>query len=313
MGYDAFNSAKILKKNVSFLLFYCNIFVWLFVSKLNSFKRMKKIKVILLFIFFVPYIYAQDVSNMPELVPNPAFQVTGNEMKFNELIEKIGLKNIMLASAKKTESLKERLQKISLIDFREIKGWKLWENLNEERTTNTQQKKITLIEFNALLNISKPHFLSTFLAQKLERNKRYQVVFQFEINPKVNELPKEHLPSIGFCFTDNSPEDENKELIPQKDFSFKPDVNYAKYKKRQKVLENMGNDNGLQFQNKEWKDFLGIKDKKYEEISFEYIATGEEKYLIIGNFWAENDTDMPSIDIVLKKTSIKLIPDYKTK
>lgn len=249
---------------------------------------------------------------MPELIPNPAFQVTGNEQKYEELVAKMGLQNIIQASAKKLESMKDRLKNMSLIDFRQVNGWKLWENLNEKRASNTP-KKIQLIGFNVLLNISKPDFLTTFLNQKLEKNKRYQIIFQFKINPNINQLPKEYLPSIGFCFTENSPEEETKVFISHKDFDFKPDPNYAKYEKRKKVVEKMSNDNGLQFKNKEWKDFLGIKDKKYEEISFEYTALGDEKYLIIGNFWAEQNSEMPSIDILLKKVSVKLIPIYQTK
>lgn len=275
---------------------------------------MKRI-VLIFFIFglFISKNNAQNNENIIELVPNPAFQVTGSEMKFNELVAKMGLQNIMMASATKMESLKERIQKIATIDFRVINGWKIWENLNQDRNTNPSTKNIQLNEFNALLNLSKPHFLGTYLAQKLERNKKYQIIFQFEINPNVNTLPKEDLPSIGFCFMPHSPKEESKSLIPQKDFDFKPDVNYAKYEKRRKVLENIGNDNGLQFQNKEWKDFLGIKTKKYEEIIFEYTALGDEKYLVVGNFWVDNDTTMPSIDIVLKKLSVKLLPTYQTK
>lgn len=272
----------------------------------------KIIFILCVFLFFSNKNTAQNNNNI-ELVPNPAFQVSGNQIKFDELIAKIGLQNIMLASAKKMESLKERIQKIETVDFRVINGWKLWNNINEERNSKTTISKINMIEFNALLNLSKPHFLGTDLIQRLEKDKRYQIIFQFQINPTINTLPKEDLPSIGFCFAANSPEEESKAFIPQKDFDFKPDVNYAKYEKRKKIINNRNNDDGLQFNNKEWKDFVGITEKKYDEIIFEYTAIGDEKYLMIGNFWTENNSEMPSIDIVLKKISVKLVPSYQTK
>ncbi|TAE46874.1 MAG: hypothetical protein EAZ06_06045 [Cytophagales bacterium] len=274
---------------------------------------MQKVLFILcIFLFFSNKNTAQNNNNL-ELIPNPAFQVSGNQIKFDELIAKIGLQNIMLASAKKMESLKERIQKITTVDFRVINGWKLWNNINEERNSKTNTGKINMVEFNALLNLSKPNFLGTDLIQRLEKDKRYQIIFQFQINPTINTLPKEDLPSIGFCFAPNSPEEESKVFIPQKDFDFKPDANYTKYEKRKKIINNRNNDDGLQFNNKEWKDFLGITEKKYDEIIFEYTAIGDEKYLMIGNFWAENNSEMPSIDIVLKKISVKLVPSYQTK
>ena len=76
----------------------------------------------------------------------------------------------------------------------------------------------------------------------------------------------------------------------------------------------MAKEYGTQFESKEWKEFIGEKTEKYETITFEYIAKGNENYFCLGNFKAEEKQGNKPFYILLKYISIKEVPKkFRTK
>jgi hypothetical protein len=273
-----------------------------------------------LIIFYIfcslDFINAQNTQNQFDniqnnLVPNPAFQITGNEQKFNQLLNKMGLNNIMMQIS--LEKYKDKLLIINKVDFRKIDAWDLWVNFDPTHQYKKYTKELDMYGFYALLDLNKRDCIGSFLAEGLEKDATYEILFQFYPTQNIQEIENEEKPCIAFCFLNQSPQTTTEEIIPQKEFIFQPNQELEKRKKRKKVIESLKKEYGTQFESKEWKEFAGEDEKPYQQISFQYKAKGGEKYILIGNFDAENNDNKNTCQIILKNLSIKKLNHYNTK
>ncbi len=259
-------------------------------------------------------------NNNMELVPNSSFQIIGDEVKYNELVKKMGLKNVMLELS--LEKYKEKIEKINKVDFRKMNAWQLWKDFKPTNLKNENEKTtLDMRSFLTFFDLNKNDFIGSPLSKALEKDVIYDVNFQFYPTKNLQELSKENAPSLGFYFLNEPPNEKNKnqrnqkhkqyKILPDTEINFIPSKDAKSFKKRKKVIDSYKKEYGGKFDSQEWKDFTGEKIP-FENITFQYTAKGDETYILLGNHTLKNQQKMP-VEVILKKMSIKKSKKYNTK
>lgn len=240
---------------------------------------------------------AQDSVSVKQLIPNPAFQVTIDELAMGRALQKLGYSSMMVIPADKLPEILAKLDKDSVAHSK-VNGWTLWRNL-AEKTTQTRPSEAIKYQYKfgyVKLDVGKPHFFGTYLNEALEAGKTYKLVFQYH-HPELLPNSPTHAFTLGFAFLHDSPKDIDKAIHPQKKHTRLPNKDAKDYAKRQTVIKEYEREYGGNFENKEWLDFQGKKaiGDRYATITLTYKAKGGERYLAMGNFAVPNRQGLPAI------------------
>jgi hypothetical protein len=253
----------------------------------------------LIFVFLIlatPVCVAQNtrkpVVSTPspkQLIPNPAFQVTIDDLAFLKALQKLGYNNIMQVPAGKLKEVMTKLM-ADTANQSKVNGWTLWQNLQTKTNEARMSERVKNNKETVSLNIAKPHFLGTYLNERLQAGKKYRITFQFPHIDPIHTLPASQVPQLGITFLPTSPKEILKAIRPQKKYKFKQDTEAKHYAKRQSVVKSFEREYGGNFESKEWQDFQGKRNPKdkYTTITFEYRADGDEIYFVVGNFQASS-------------------------
>jgi hypothetical protein len=240
---------------------------------------------------------AQDTLSAKQLIPNPAFQVTVNELAMGRALQKLGYSDMMMIPADKLPQILAKLDKDSTTHSK-VNGWTFWHNL-AEKTTQARSSEAIKYEHKrgyVYLDVGKPQFFGTYLNEALEAGKTYKLVFQYYQPESLQALPT-HAFTLGFAFLDDSPTNIDKAIQPQKKHTFLPNKDAKDYAKRQKVIKEYQREYGGNFENKTWLDFQGKKatGDRYTTVTLAYKAKGGERYLAMGNFAVPRRQGLPAI------------------
>jgi hypothetical protein len=185
--------------------------------------------------------------------------------------------------------------------------------LNQKSQTNRKSEAIKNHTHLIYLDVAQPAFFGTYLNAPLEAGKTYTLVMEYVPSETIHTLPPKQLPKLGFVCLPTAPIQEQASIKPDKEYKFKQDKNAKDYKRRQEVIDRYSKEYGGNYENKEWKDFQGKKNRKnrYETITYTFKAKGGEQYLVLGNFRAKNNLQQ-SVFITMNSLYLREKGDYST-
>ena len=251
---------------------------------------MKKILILCFCVLNWGALSAQNTAKPKQFIPNPAFQVTTNDLLLKRLVAESGYPSINLIPADKLKKIAEKLSE-DTNSIAKVDGWGIWHNLHKRSEQARTLEKIKDDSARIYLQLESPYCLGTYLNAPLEAGKVYELTFEYIYQPKIQDLPAHLLPTISFAFLPDSPQNITSSIKPQKKYKFKQDKDAHAYKKRQKLINSYQKEYGGNYEGKEWRDFQGkrLAKEKYEKITLTYQAEGGERYFAFGNFSDKKD------------------------